>query len=237
MKNDSPLILFSGMGADERVFAEQKKAISVLSVPPWIEPKPDESLASYAARWAPQIDPGLPCFIGGASFGGFIALEMIPHLDVIACFLIGSVRSPAQFPKPLKVLRKVPPLAGAVPFEAIALLSKVAILSGGVFAGAQARELLRQMTEADASFLRWACRAALAWEPSPIPAGVPVFQIHGARDPVLPVDETTPDVVVAGAGHALSMSHPEEVTSFLREKMQQSAPVRVAEAIFPVLKR
>src|SRR5687767_7745630 len=93
-----PLILLSGMGADERVFAPQLQAFPQLVVPKWIEPKADESLASYAARFAAGVDPKQPCFIGGASFGGFVAMEMARHLDAIAVFLIGSVRSPAELP-------------------------------------------------------------------------------------------------------------------------------------------
>lgn len=148
-------------------------------------------------------------------------MEMIPHLDVIACFLIGSVRSPAQFPGRLKVLRKMSSAANALPFELIALLSKAALHSGGPFTSAHLKDVLKQMAESDASFLRWACQAVLRWEPPAIPGGVPVYHIHGQNDLVLPVANTAPDVVVAGAGHALSMSHPVEVNRFLKEKMKE----------------
>src|SRR3954470_18150998 len=102
----SPLILLSGMGADDRVFAPQREAFPQLMVPGWIAPEStDESLPSYAKRLAKRIDPGEPCFIGGASFGGFVALEMARHLQAKACFLIGSVRSPAELPWRIRMLR------------------------------------------------------------------------------------------------------------------------------------
>ena len=50
----------------------------------------------------------------------------------------------------------------------------------------------------------------------------PIFHIHGENDLVLPVKNTTPDAIVAGAGHALSMSHPSEVTEFLKQKIAES---------------
>ena len=221
MNSEIPLILFSGMGADARVFAGQKKVFPNLSVPTWIEPMPDESLASYASRWATLINLGKPCFVGGASFGGFVALEMVRHLDVVACFLIGSVRSPAQFPKGFRALRKMAPMADALPFELATLLSKAALASSGPLVGNHVQDLLKQMKESDASFLRWACRAVLTWEGTPIVGNVPVYQIHGENDFVLPVANTIPDVIVPGAGHALSMSHPAEVNAFLAEKMKQ----------------
>ena len=54
------LVLFSGMGADARVFAGQSREIEELVVPDWIAPEPGDSLASYAERWARKIDPGEP---------------------------------------------------------------------------------------------------------------------------------------------------------------------------------
>jgi hypothetical protein len=90
----------SGMGADARVFSKQIEALPQITVPEWIDPLPKESLASYSKRLAKAIDPGRPCYIGGASFGGFIALEMIQHLDVKACFLIGGLSASVVTYKP-----------------------------------------------------------------------------------------------------------------------------------------
>ena len=219
MFTSPPLILLSGMGADARVFAAQQQALPNLLVPPWIAPAAGESLARYAARLAAGLHPGGPCFIGGASFGGFVALEMIRHLEVLGCFLIGSVRSPAEFPPAFQALRKVARATAVIPFELASLLSQAALCSGGKFTGTTAAALLDQLAASDADFLRWACRAVLEWQPPALDPRVPIFQIHGARDRVLPATHTTPDVIVPGAGHALSMTHPQAVTDFLRQKM------------------
>lgn len=216
MNADTPIILMSGMGADARVFAKQIEALPQITVPVWIDPLPKESLASYSKRLAEAIDPGRPCYIGGASFGGFIALEMIQHLDVKACFLIGSVRSPKEFPSAFKTLKKMSYVADALPFEVASLLSKAALLSSGCASESHLTALVKQMSESDASFLRWACRAVLEWPGADNSGSTPVFQIHGGKDLVLPVKNTQPDTVVPDAGHALSMSHPDEVTAFLK---------------------
>src|SRR5262245_19159901 len=91
---DSPLILIPGMGADGRIFRAQHTAFQNLCVPKWITPLRNESLASYARRFAAIINPHQPCYLGGASFGGVVALEMARYLDVRVVFLIGSLRSP-----------------------------------------------------------------------------------------------------------------------------------------------
>jgi hypothetical protein len=105
LPHDTPLILLSGMGADERLFRYQKAAFPNLVVPSWIEPDTNESLSAYTERLARLVDPGVPCFVGGVSFGGIVALEMVPHLQAMACFLIGSIRSPNQLPWQIRMFR------------------------------------------------------------------------------------------------------------------------------------
>ena len=83
-----PLILFSAMGADASIFLPQKLAFQNLIVPEWPKPVEDDNLASYCSRLAAATDPGCPCIVGGASFGGVVALEMTRHLDALpACKL------------------------------------------------------------------------------------------------------------------------------------------------------
>jgi len=217
MNKTPPIILLSGMGADARVFSKQIEAIPQIVVPVWIDPLPKESLSSYAKRLANTINPGEPCFIGGASFGGFVALEMLRHLDVLGCFLIGSVRSTGEFPQSFKLLKKAAVTTSVLPFEIASLLSKAFLMSGGALSGSHITELLKQMSDSDASFLRWACRAVLEWEGASNTGAVPIYHIHGDKDFVLPVSNTHPDVIVAGGGHALSLSRPDEVTRFLKE--------------------
>lgn len=216
------MILLSGMGADERVFAAQRQAIPSLFVPKWLAPEADETLAHYAERFAARLNPGVPCFIGGASFGGFVALEMVRHLEVLACFLIGSARSSAQFPPAFRALRKMSHVAGALPFELATLLSQAALLSGGRLLDQHATALLAQLATSDAAFLRWACRAVLEWAGPAESCRAPLFQLHGTQDPVLPASRAAGAELVPSAGHALSLSHPQAVTAFLLRHMQTS---------------
>jgi pimeloyl-ACP methyl ester carboxylesterase len=72
-------------------------------------------------------------------------------------------------------------------------------------------------------FLRWAARAAVEWDGCPDP-GVPVRQIHGDRDWVIPVARLKPDTIVAGGLHVLNMSHPAEVNAFIAAACENSAP-------------
>ena len=98
MSETVPIVMLSGMAADELLFEPQLAQFPNLHVQPWIEPRSGESIRAYGARLAKVADPGRPCIVGGASFGGIVALEMSRHLSALGCVLIGSVRSPTQLP-------------------------------------------------------------------------------------------------------------------------------------------
>jgi pimeloyl-ACP methyl ester carboxylesterase len=206
------------MGADERLFEPQRRAFPQIIVPHWITPLPGESLAAYAQRFALHVDPGGPCYVGGASFGGFVAIEVARHLDAQACFLIGSARGPAELPLRIRSLRRLRPLLPVLPLGLAQVLAGLSLGASARAMSPTTGQVLRQLADADAAFLRWACGATLSWEGSAT-SDVPIHQIHGARDRVLPARRTRADVIVPGAGHVLSLTHAAEVNRFLRERM------------------
>jgi pimeloyl-ACP methyl ester carboxylesterase len=218
MNEPSPLILLPGMGADDRMFVDQRLAFPQLRVPAWIEPRTGEPLPNYAQRLAEAIDPGEPYFVGGASFGGMVALEMAPFLPTRAVFLIGSARSPSG----IRGLRRwrglVAELARWLDFRLIRNAVNLAVRAGGRLLDNRIRRTLRQLADADAAFLRWATRAVLEWEPTNRWRG-PIFQVHGERDWPLPAQRSGADLVIPYAGHLLSVTHAAAVNRFLREQM------------------
>lgn len=101
----TPLILFPGLAADANIFAPQKLAFPQLVVPAWPIPGNDDTLETYCHRIADDLQPLGPAVIGGASFGGIIALHIAQRLNPLAVILIGSVRSPDQLPRIVKLER------------------------------------------------------------------------------------------------------------------------------------
>ena len=212
--NSPPLILLPGLGGDSRLFSTQRVAFPDLIVPDWIEPERNEPLADYAARFASQIDPGVPCFFGGVSFGGVVALEVASRLSNYECYLIGSVRSPLQVPRRLRALHSMTDLIFIPKW-----IGSAALYSAGRWMHPLRRGALRQLHEADLRFLRWAAKAILNWTPSEGVERVRVAQIHGERDPIFPIKNVTAEKVVAGAGHLVSITHSIQVNQFLRERI------------------
>lgn len=215
--NRVPIILLSGMAADERLFESQIAAFPELRVQPWIEPLENESLREYAARLAQVIDVRRPCILGGASFGGVVALEMSTHLPALACVLIGSIRSPSHLSWRWRMMQPVSFLGPGFLGSISAFLAR----SGRGILGLKTVRRLDRLSRPESRFLRWATCAIVRWRPSRASQTVRTFHIHGENDRVLPVQHVRPDVIVPGGPHALSLFRPGEVNQFLADVVER----------------
>lgn len=201
------------MAADARLFEPQRYAFPRLVVPPWIEPEPREPLREYAARLACTVASYSPALVGGVSFGGLVAMEMAVCLGLPSCVLISSVRTPAELPWRLRALR---PLARLGP-ERLAVAADWVSRRSAQSIGRVTARRIGQLLAPESSFLRWACWAALDWNPSPDARRLRTWQLHGSADRTFPIRQTRPDTVVQGGGHLLTLTHPREVNAFLAD--------------------
>ena len=209
------------MGADERVFAAQKEVFPDLIVPNWIDPKAGETIQDYARRFAKNVDPGVPCYIGGASFGGMVAVEMMPFLDVKGCFLIGSTRDPSGLPSVVKWMRPFAWITRLFPY----CLVQLACSGFGILLGnhlpPMMRSILSQASHSDSAYFRWAVAALLSWQSDhKLRDDAKIKQIHGAKDPLLPIHRQSPDQIIPKGAHVISMSYPREVNEFLESGLE-----------------
>jgi pimeloyl-ACP methyl ester carboxylesterase len=216
-----PLILFSGLAADASVFLPQRLAFSQLIVPAWPKPQSDDTLDSYCDHLAGMIQPGRDAIIGGASFGGIIALHVAQRLRPSAVILIGSVRSPAELPRWVRFCHRLKPLVPLIPVRLLQVCCapvtyKVARRWFPHLCG-----LARQFRGSDPIVLKWSLARILDWTTAP-DISCPIFHIHGDRDSVLPMRYTIPDVVVKGGGHVISLTHPTEVNAFIRSTIAKT---------------
>ena len=212
--NPVPLILLPGLGGDARLFGRQRADFPEMIVPDWIEPEPNETLEHYAERFSKVIDPGQPCFFGGVSFGGVVALEIASHLSCKECFLIGSIRGPVEIPWRLRIFRSISNLIMIPKW-----LAPLILTCTGRWLNPHFRGMIHQINDTDARFLRWAAGAILKWTPSTGVQNVRVYKIHGDRDWIFPIGRTTADTLITGAGHLASLTHSDQVNRVLRERI------------------
>jgi pimeloyl-ACP methyl ester carboxylesterase len=212
------IVLFPGLGADARLFREQQARFPNLTVVSWIEPRDSESLADYAARLARDVSELPPSYVGGASFGGMVALEVAKLLRPRCVFLLGSCRSPRS-------------IGGMFRFGSrfASVLPESLLRRGDLFApqvarvmGTRSREIADLLGEMYRSvsprLIRWGIGAIRNWSGVDDP-GVAVHHIHGESDRVIPLGGVRPDRIVPGAGHLLTLTHPEAVNAFLAEEL------------------
>jgi pimeloyl-ACP methyl ester carboxylesterase len=219
------LILLPGLGADHRLLEPQRRAAPQLVVPNWIPPRRRETLPQYAERLADTVTDARPLVLGGVSLGGMLAYEMARHLRPEAVVLIASCRS-CQGVRAM--FRWLGPLLSRLPAWCVRCAKPLAPLGSGILGGGgtEFKSLcVKMFKDADCQFMAWALGAILRWHPEPLP-GIPVFQIHGGRDRILPVSLVGPDEIIAEGGHLINLTHAERVNDFLSRAMRSIAPVK-----------
>jgi len=220
MSESPSLIMFPGVGADHRLFQPQKRAFPQLEVPAWVPPRDHETLPEYAARLAGTLRISRPLVLGGVSFGGMLAYEMARRLRPEAVVLIASCRTREGI-SPL--LRRFRPVVARLPLEvgdAAKLIAPLAVATFRLLSPTQRQLCLEMFQQADSRFMRWVITAILGWEPCAL-EGVPVCQIHGRHDPVIPAARIEADEIVADGGHLINLSHAEQVNAFIRKAMER----------------
>jgi hypothetical protein len=87
-------------------------------------------------------------------------------------------------------------------------------LKFGVTRPAHRQLLAALIDDADPRFLRWASQVAATWTGTKA-LSLPLFQIHGSRDHLMPVERSGAETIVHGAGHLLALTHAPQVATWM----------------------
>ncbi|PTS94114.1 alpha/beta hydrolase [Pedobacter sp. HMWF019] len=207
------IYFISGLGADRRAFRRLVFPVDVELIHlDWITPLPKESLQNYAARLSEGIDPSVPFYLIGLSFGGMLATEIAKKLKPIHTFLISSVPVYTQLPWYYRT-------AGFLRLERMVPLGlmKQSNSIGLKFLGGKTSEelsLLKQLIEdSDPYFMKWALTCILNWRNKEIPTDL--THIHGTNDNILPAKYTKPDFLIKGGGHFMVYGDAGEISKII----------------------
>jgi pimeloyl-ACP methyl ester carboxylesterase len=219
------VVMIPALGLDHHLFWPQQRAYGQAIVSPnWLEPRPNEALSDYARRWAEQlknqVDPDQPLFLGGASIGGMMALEMAEVLNPRATFLIGSCINHHELPLRAQLLTA---LAGRVPEPLLKLKLPwwaVALACREQLDDTSFALVRRMMGQAEPGFFKWAAMAMHDWDfEGPLSDNQkPVYRIHGRWDWLLPPQPGTQfDKLIPDGRHLINLSHPRTVNTFISD--------------------
>lgn len=209
------LLLFPGLGADERMFGGLDLAcaeVVPVRLPP---PQTRESMTRYALRVAAGLGLRPEDWVGGSSFGGLVAADIARRRPVRGLVLIGGALSAASLVRPLRWLGRIGRL---LPIRRLhpSLATRTTLqFAFGPLSAPHMHLLNDMMIATPMALLREGARLAVGYRPA-IPVLCPVHAIHGERDRLMRPPPVTNCRIVPNAGHALALTHRHEVAEFLR---------------------
>lgn len=205
--------LFSGLGADERLFRGLDLGQANLHFIRWPMPLAGEKLEDYANRVSKQVLSSNSVLIG-VSFGGMVATEVakiIPHRMLIT---ISSANQPSHLPYLITIARYM----GLHRFAGI-IRSSIGMWIFTKIMGTVDREhqqLLQEMLrDTQPQFIKSALPMLMNWKPAiPAPRAI---TIHGKDDHIIPARHEH-DLILPG-GHAIVLTRAREISCFVRQKL------------------
>ena len=211
------LYLFSGLGADERIFAALDLPGVAKKYVPWIPPIKGESLQDYCRRLSAAIDTSDEVILLGVSFGGIVAIEIAKQIPCKRVIVISSITSHRQMDWKMKLLRftKLYHLVPVSLFKSLALLAADYFFKTGTKEERELRNTI--IRDADERFLEWSIPVMFNWRNDVVPKNV--VHIHGTRDRVFPISLIDHCIPIGGAEHFMIVNRGKEISRIVMEKI------------------
>ncbi len=217
--NDKKLIrelyIFSGLGADERVFHRLDFSGFKTTFVKWLVPLKEESIENYSTRLLDQIKSKKPILIG-LSFGGLIAVEIAKQIETEKVIIISSAKTKHEIPFYYR-------LAGQLAIHKFVperILKSSNFFTNWFFGTSSTddKKLLKQiLIDADPTFLKWAIDTVVHWTNLTLTKNI--FHIHGTNDRILPFKFVNCHVKIKNGGHLMILDKADELNHILRQKL------------------
>lgn len=205
------LYIFSGLGADERVFYKLDVSEYNTTYITWAPANKDEEIEQYASRIINQITSPKPILLG-LSFGGMIATEVAKQIETEKVILVSSAKTKNEIPWYYRLLGKLR-VHKLLPEYVLKRASFFTYWLFGVNS-LQDKQLLRQiLKDTDTNFLQWAIDNIVRWKNQTVLTNV--LHIHGKQDRILPLTFVHTDIVIENGGHLMIITHADTINQLL----------------------
>ena len=211
-ENGNKLYVFSGLGADERVFTHIDFGAYKPVFIRWITPLHQEKIEDYATRISTQITTVRPILIG-LSFGGIIAIEIAKQIPVAQIILIASVKTKTELP-PYFMAGKGFMLHKFIPASILKQANFITYWFFGIKTAADKKLLKNILYDTDPGFLKWGIDKIAHWKNSAIPANI--IHIHGTNDKIFPLKYINYDYKVIDGGHFMAINKAERISELIK---------------------
>jgi len=209
------LCIFSGLGADERVFQRLDFSDFSKTYIKWIVPQDNETIEHYATRLLDQITTTKPTLIG-LSFGGLIAVEVAKQIDTEKVILIASAKTKNEIPFYYRFAGQIR-LHKLLPTR---LLKSSNFITNWFFGTSSTfdKQLLKQiLIDTDPTFLKWAIDKVARWTNQT--QTKKLFHIHGTSDRILPLSFVKCNSTIKNGGHLMTLNKADELNQILRQQI------------------
>ena len=218
------IFIFSGLGADHRVFHKMNFQEFVPVFIQWLEPLKKETIQNYAIRISKQITEPNPIVLG-ISFGGIMAIEVSKFLPFQKLVLIAFAKSTHEIPFLYRMLGKLKvPLF--FPMEWLKKSNRLSYFVFGVSAQEDRKILDEIYNDTSPTYLRWALNVVCTWQNEGmswncITAPKNLIHIYGTNDRILYYFNIKNAVPIHNGGHLLPLMETQKleeiILNFLRE--------------------
>ena len=211
--------VFSGLGADERVFKFLDWGVDNQPIfIKWIEPLKNEPLKDYVLRLSSQIESPNPILVG-MSFGGILAVELSKQIDTNKVILISSIKTKAELPFYYRILGflNVPKW---FPLSFLLKGNQIIYNFFGIKNRTEKMLLKNILRDTPISFLKWALQRTANWKNTTIPSNL--IHIHGGADHILPYRFVKADITIEKGGHFLIVNKAKELSRILKDILHDS---------------
>ena len=209
------LYIFSGLGADERVFQRLDFSGYSTTFIKWLIPHDTDTIEHYATRLLDQITTTKPTLIG-LSFGGLIAVEVAKQIETEKVILIASAKTKNEIPFYYRFAGQLR-LHKLLPTR---LLKSSNFIANWFFGTSSTfdKQLLKQiLIDTDQTFLKWAIDKVVSWTSQTLTKNI--FHIHGTRDRILPLRFVNCDSTIKNGGHLMTLNKSEELNNILKQQL------------------
>ena len=205
--------VFSGLGADERVFHKIDFSLYNVHFVQWIAPKKNEAIEDYSFRLAAQITKENPILVG-LSFGGMMAVEVAKHISTEKIIIISSAKCKNEIPFYFRLAGKLR-VTKIIPAAA---LIKINVFTNWFFSNRSVEDkkmLSAILHDTDPVFLKWAIHTIATWQNTYCPQNL--YHIHGDADRILPYKFVTCHETIKGGAHLMIVNRSAEVNILLQK--------------------
>ena len=212
MKN---VYVFSGLGADKRVFQNMDFSEYNTIFVEWILPIKNESIENYSKRLSEQINHQKPILIG-LSFGGIIATEIAKIIDTEKIILIASAKNFNEIPNYYRFAGKLK-IHKLLPSKLLKIPNVLSYWFFGIQKKTDKIILKEILKDTNEEFLKWAIDKIVTWKNTVKHNNL--VHIHGTQDRILPIKNINYDLKVENGGHFMTLNKAVELTKIVRNEL------------------